>query len=544
MARDDLPPPAVQDVVAADNQADDGGAISVSWSSYTPPQDFVGYRVYRGSTAFTRVNQATQIAEIRGEPERTFYLDRTTTDGVNYWYAVTAFDDEGNENAQVTAAGPVQSSPNLTLSLPAGTLLVSIGAETQERDMAALLNIDPAELKLARYDPYQQAYRTYQANPNDSFLQHAPGRAFWVKLSRPLMLNVAGRRVEQDPFPVPLDPGWNMVGNPFAHDMRWEGIKVLSGGTQYTLPESNRVGITLDFAWSWDPYTNSYQLVSEYANFGAKSVRQNTGFWFKALRSCDLLLPSGVGTASVASGTKKIAVDWQMRLVARCGSNADCDNYIGVSTEAASLNKLVTPPRPEPGLELYFVNTGVDGQAAASFVRPSETQRWIARVQLSGTGSDEVEISWPDLSGVPPDVRPVLADEATGKRVYMRTNTAYRFWPGRNEQERTFTIEALPRQEVLQVSALAARPTGAGANIVFALSAPASVNVEVLNIAGRRVRLLTAGRETQAGTCSLYWNGTGDSGAAVPSGTYLVRVRARSEDGQERSQVTTVRLRR
>ncbi len=544
IARDDLPPPAVENVKAVDNQADDGGAISLSWSDYTASPDFMGYRVYRSETPFTRISQATRIDEIEGDPARCFYLDSGTTDGVDYWYAVTAYDDEDNELQQVTPVGPVQSAPNFTVSLPAGTLMVALGANTREKDMAKLLGFDPTELKLARWDPYQLSYRTYLANPNDSYLQQAPGRAFWLRVDEPLLLNLSGDPVTQDPFTVALVPGWNMVGNPFAGDLRWEGLKVSAGGTLYGLPESNKAGITLDFAWIWDPASNAYQLVSEYANFGGKSVRQNSGFWFKAMEPCDLLLPSGTTAARVASAPKSIDVDWQLRLVARSGNTADCENYIGVSTAAATLNKLVSPPRPEPGVELYFVNTGVDGPAAASFVGPAEKQRWEARVQVAGVAGEEVQITWPDLSGLPAGVRPVLVDQATGKRLYLRTNSVYRFRPAPGETERTFVIEIVSGSDALRVTSLSARPGGAGVNVVFTLSAPASVDVEVLNIAGRRVRTLATSREAAAGSCSAYWNGAGDGGTPVPAGMYLVRVKARAADGQETSSVTTVSLRR
>lgn len=544
MARDDLPPPAVEDVSAADNQADEGGAISVSWSTYDPPSDFAGYRIYRGQTAFSRVNQAERVGEIVAAPDDTYYLDRGTTDGVNYWYAVTAYDDEGNEEQAVTPVGPVQSAPNLTLSLPAGLLMVSIGATTTAKDMATLLGVDPGHLKLARYDPYQSAYRTYQSNPSDSFLQQAPGRAFWLKLDDPLLLNLAGARITTDPFVVTLAPGWNMVGNPFGHDLRWENVKVAAGGTQYGLPESNQARITLDFAWVWDPYARAYQLVSEYENFGTKNIRQNSGFWFKALQSCELLLPSGAEVASVAGAPKTIAMDWKMRLVARCGDGADCDNYLGVSTEAAALNRIVSPPLPMPGLELYFVNAGIEGDAAASFVGPAQKQRWEARVRVAALGGEPVELTWPDLSELPADVRPVLTDQATGKRLYLRTTASYRFTPAPGEQERAFLIETQSAGEALRVSALSARPAGPGVSIVFTLSAAASVDIEVLNIAGRRVRVVAAGREADAGTCTAQWNATSDGGAPVPGGTYLVRVRARTQDGQQTSSIAAVTVRR
>ena len=544
-ARDDLPPPAVENLAAGDTQADDGGSISLSWSSYTAPPDFQGFHVYRAQSEFTRISQAELIADLPGDPHQTFYRDNTTVDGVEYWYAVTAYDDEGNEVQQVTAVGPVSSWPNMMLSLPAGLSMIAIGARTQETDMAALLGIDPEDLRLARWDPAAEAYRTYRANPADTFLKQAPGRGFWLALPEPLMLNIAGERVEGDSFSIPLVAGWNQLGNPFAADMRWQGVTVRARGTTYTLAESNAAGITRDYAWIWDPYTNSYRLVSEYEGFGQKSIKQGYGFWMLAFENCELVLPAPAETAqATAAPQRAVKVNWKLRLVARCGDWMDQDNYLGVSPQAAKLNGIISPPPPGTGVDLYFVNDGVSGRAAASFAKPGRQAQWKLQVDCAGLEGREVEISWPDLSGLPRDVRLVLVDRATGQRVYMRTNPGYRFRVSRGETSRAFEIVAADADRQLQVQALAARPSASGVEVCFTLSAPANVTVEVLNLAGRKVRRIAADRPMPSGVCTVRWNGTNSVGSPVPAGRYLVRVTARSSEGQQVSAVAPVIIRR
>ncbi len=76
-----------------------------------------------------------------------------------------------------------------------------------------------------------------------------------------------------------------------------------------------------------------------------------------------------------------------------------------------------------------------------------------------------------------------------------------------------------------------ATPTSAGAEVCVTLSAGAAVTVEVLNIAGRPVRVIVRDREMAAGTTTVAWNGRSQNGLAVPSGTYLVRITARGGDG-------------
>ena len=94
-----------------------------------------------------------------------------------------------------------------------------------------------------------------------------------------------------------------------------------------------------------------------------------------------------------------------------------------------------------------------------------------------------------------------------------------------------------------QVTSVAAVPTARGAQITFSLSAPAAVEAEILNVAGRCVRAL-APRDCEAGANTLLWNGTSDAGLPAPDGLYLISVRARDEGGGESRALSRVYLRR
>ena len=94
------------------------------------------------------------------------------------------------------------------------------------------------------------------------------------------------------------------------------------------------------------------------------------------------------------------------------------------------------------------------------------------------------------------------------------------------------------------VSALTAIPTAGGAQITFTLSAPATVEVRVLNIAGRPIRTITPGRECEAGVNTLTWSGISDQGLRVPDGRYLVEVGAKSASGAQSRALATCQVAR
>jgi len=94
------------------------------------------------------------------------------------------------------------------------------------------------------------------------------------------------------------------------------------------------------------------------------------------------------------------------------------------------------------------------------------------------------------------------------------------------------------------VSGLAAIGTGGGAQITFTLSAPATVEVRVLNIAGRPIRTITPGRNCEAGLNTFAWTGMSDSGLRVPDGIYLVTVAAEAPDGSQTRALAQLRIAR
>jgi M6 family metalloprotease-like protein len=95
----------------------------------------------------------------------------------------------------------------------------------------------------------------------------------------------------------------------------------------------------------------------------------------------------------------------------------------------------------------------------------------------------------------------------------------------------------------LAVSGAAAQPLAGGASVTYALSAPADMEVVVLNIAGRLIAQLPAGPQ-EAGVRTLQWNGRNQSGSLVPSGVYLIRLTARTPDGAQTQTVVALNLQR
>jgi len=135
----------------------------------------------------------------------------------------------------------------------------------------------------------------------------------------------------------------------------------------------------------------------------------------------------------------------------------------------------------------------------------------------------EVEVSWPQMNAeVPGDVRLVLEDLETGRKVYMRTSNGYRFRTGADGAIRHLRVSTAGGGQTLAVQSMSAQSTAGAVMITYSLAAPAEVSVEIINIAGRLIRQYAA-REVDGGTQeTLSWNGVSDRGSAVPSGRNVI----------------------
>ncbi len=71
-------------------------------------------------------------------------------------------------------------------------------------------------------------------------------------------------------------------------------------------------------------------------------------------------------------------------------------------------------------------------------------------------------------------------------------------------------------------------PARPATEVTFELAGPAEVSLDLFDIAGRKVRVLAAGRYP-AGAHTMVWNGTGGDGLQVPAGIYYCRLEARAD---------------
>ncbi len=420
------------------------------------------------------------------------------------------------------------------MTLPAGLRFVGVPVAPMR---PSPVDVFGATVDVARWEPQTAQYVTApSANP---IMEVAPGAGFWTNAPTQRALGIAGTPFgnAQD-LAVTVRRTWNMLGNPYDRDLPWE---------QLTLPQGGPAAV---YGFIYDAGAGTYRLVSTAAGLGTvTTVPKNAGFWLRSQATTQVAIDgpgSTVASAEIAAQVARKPADdaWIIPIVARGAGALDACSYAGVLPQAAAnpdAYQMDNPPAVGPYVDLYFLGDG--GRRLAVDVRenrPMQTWQFEVATDMAGV---EIELQMPDLSEVPAGKVVYLTDEAAGKRMYARTLTTYSYQSG--EGARRFTLEVADRTTAgLMITAASAQAAAGGITVNYTLSADAQVQVEVLNIAGRKVATLANDEATPAGLSSCGWNGRGGAGTLVPSGRYLVRICARAADGQQVQSLVPVQLER
>jgi hypothetical protein len=428
-----------------------------------------------------------------------------------------------------------------------GLNFISLPLTPLSPDPAQVFGIDPQRLLLAHYNPRRTSAQKYELYPDVG----APrlGQGYFLKVFQDVTVDVPG--LAPDPaatVEIPVDAGWNMVGNPFPVAVPEANLRVRRGtGTPVTLATAVTNG-WLQAGIFHLAAGGGYELTDRLGAF--------EGQWIRVRLSAGLtLLVPGPGaqstarSASVPAASSVTAPDWKLPVVVRQGDLVSSASYLGVSTRAtagpdASFD-LTGPPAWGPYVSLSFSPGGVsEGAAYVTDVRPNAAgQEWTCEVR-SSEAAGEAELSWPDLSHVPRNLSPVLVDLDAGVQRNMRATRSYPFQTAGPDASRHFAIKMNSTRGPLVISALSHAGGQGVATVVYTLSAPAGVTAAVRNIAGVPIRRLLTGQDAAAGTHELVWSLQDDRGLRVPSGTYLIELKAEAPDGQSTRRVARIEVQR
>ncbi len=359
---------------------------------------------------------------------------------------------------------------------------------------------------------------------------------------------------------IPLQAGWNMVGA--AYNTAIDSLQVDNGAEVKSLAEAQAAGWVLATFYYSHNGTGSYSTVT-ISQSPADELSVWYGYWVLAGIDCSLIVPEpsggAGGTAIRAAEAALQQPGWSLDIRASDGSSTDSitiatadgasDDFDGFALDKP---KPPVPPgesRLRMALKQDDAARGRVPWASQLAMETKSTAQEPAEWHFTVTGGvqgETVAVTWPGLSQLPKDRVAILTDLDSGKRTFMRSRGQYEFAAPGEDSARHLAVTVKPAEDgALLISGLTASPTRGGAwDIGFNLSGDAALTARIYNVAGRLVATIAQAQQLARGRGSLNWNGRSAIGTAVPGGTYLLRVTARTAEGQQASAVTRLRINR
>ncbi len=424
---------------------------------------------------------------------------------------------------------------SLARQFPKGIQMVSLPLYPFEKDSAKLFGLPANQFLFARWRQDLFRYALYPSTP-----PVRPGTAFFFKPTNPVQpVTFNGIIPPSDQaFAVPLQVGWNQVGNPIlaAGSTDIGDVWVQSG------PDDPAIG------WS-EAVTKGYvspvvfRFDQEISNPDAgTSVPTTTfdafsGYWVRveAAEGVTILFRPTFGLGP-HKGYQPPQPAWSAKftMVSEMGDRTGA--LIGLDRSAGNgFDVRFDAPLPPPfgaafQLQIPHDDWGPKKGDYYSDVRPDgQKQEWTLRA-TGLTAGKKYTLTWPSLSTLRREMRVTLADKSTGRKVNMRSATTFEFTADSANKDLTVSVDPRP-QGGLQVLGMAITRTRGGVGASFSLSQDAGVSIEVITATGKRVKQLMATAPLTVGLHTVSWDGRDAQGTSLPPGQYIVSVSAVAEDG-------------
>jgi len=142
---------------------------------------------------------------------------------------------------------------------------------------------------LAAWSPYTFQYALTPGPPAD---QIRLGRGYWARFPRALALTSLGvaADVSQD-FAIPLETGWNSIGNPFLASVPLGSLTIVAGGTSLPFGQASGPGGTVAAAvFGYNASLNG-GVGGYFPVAPGDPLQPGHGYWIQAFQSVTLKVP-------------------------------------------------------------------------------------------------------------------------------------------------------------------------------------------------------------------------------------------------------------
>jgi len=421
-------------------------------------------------------------------------------------------------------AGDFVASDYRLVGLPGSTSIpiASVLSGTQKKDWQVYWDNGASSNYFVEYD-------------GSSRFEFGSGKAFWIVSKNALTINrsvTSPTLNTSGNYEISLQPGWNLISNPFSSSIPWSRIQSANTTTASIFTHNGSFASSVNF----DPYVGYYYFngspgtvlsvlkVPYFSLFG--NIEGPIGQSFEGWKVTMVLSPQGAQEETPCEASFGISL----------GAKKDMDEFDVRKPHSLGLATELFFDRPDWDAEYpTFVSDIRD--------RVNDVETWNFKVNTEP--SRPARLVFGGISEVPSSLAVYLVDEANGRSANLRLDSVYSFvsplrelrfsiFVGSRDAVLKHTSQTLPAD--YDLSHNFPNPFNPTTSLRLSLPAQSPINLAIFNILGQKIRTLYIGG-LPAGIHWFTWDGKDDRMAAAPSGVYYCRLEIEGRQGIVRRMV-------
>jgi len=293
------------------------------------------------------------------------------------------------------------------------------------------------------------------------------GHALWLITSGKEQITATIKSFfgDGDYFAIPLDPGWNQIGNPFSFCVDLYDCMVRKGDS--TFPISSQDWVESRLVRYERPFYTSTRFLNPYEGYWIKNKTSTTVYFLVPPR--EIWRKHGIYKEDLGA-------------YGRIWIDTDRDNVWGIDSSASDkIDKhdySSCPPLPVKSPSLYFV---CDGEKLDYDIKKGRPNVWTLKLD---DNSGTVNLFW-SADKFPEDAKLYLLDKTTGILVDMKEDTTLALTGNR---ELAIFLDSLPTLYYgIPSIHILSNPAYKVVNLIVHLSSSSSAVVEVYDLKGALV---------------------------------------------------------
>jgi len=363
-------------------------------------------------------------------------------------------------------------------------------------------------------------------NQKDKISDFNPGKAFWLLVNKPGIVIKSGKGrsvVTTEPYLIPLQVGWNLIGAPYAFSIPKAQLQ-LASGTPFQL---------FTYQGSWD----TAAVIKPWEGYAIHNFQESVDT-LKVFPYKEMVLLLAKNAQS------EYAINWQLSIEARCQQASDHFNWLGTVNGANSgWNDLNQPEPPFIGefISLFFRHsewTKTTSCFTSEFQPYSEKgNSWEFEVVTNICDADVI-LTFQQLHNIPDTFKILLIDQNRNAVKSLNADLTYRYQVANPNTPRLFKL-FIGREDYLkehekeipllpnsfELTQCYPNPLHSQTVIQYLIPRPGPISLTIFNVQGQTIRAFCENRWHEAGTYLQSWDSRDQNGILVANGIYFYQLK-------------------